>query len=63
MNDDLDRMAQEIIARHDDLYHSGQHCPSEDKDGACAVRTGKPAVLLWTDAGVVYTDAHPFYRR
>ena len=62
MDAGLDRMAADIIAAHNDLYHPGRDCPSEDEDGACAVRTGKPAVLAWTDTGVIYPEAHPFYR-
>lgn len=43
----------EIIYAHNDLYHPGQDCPAEDKDSACAARTGKPVVLTWTAAGII----------
>jgi hypothetical protein len=48
---DLWRLMDEIVAMHNDLYHPGQLCPGEDEDGACHLRTGKPAVLTWTDHG------------
>jgi hypothetical protein len=58
MDAELDRMARDIIAAHNGLYHPGQQGPSEDEDGACVIRTGKPAVLLWTGSGIVRTGAH-----
>lgn len=56
MDADLDRMAADVIAAHNDLYHPGQQCPSEDEDGACAAWTRKPAVLEWTPAGIIYPN-------
>jgi len=53
----LEEQARELIALHNERYHPGQGCLGEDKDGACHLWTGKPAVLMWTDAGPVYTEA------
>ena len=50
------QLMDEIVTMHNDLYHPGPSCPSEDEDGGCSVRTGKPAVSLWTDRGVIYTE-------
>lgn len=52
MTDDLDAMAAEIIAMHNERYHPGQNCPEEDEAVACAARTGKSAVLRGTDHGI-----------
>lgn len=42
-----------VVRLHNEAYHPGQDCPTEDEDGACAIRTEKPVVLTWTDRGVL----------
>jgi hypothetical protein len=51
----LDEEMRELVGMHNDHYHPGTDCPGEDEDGACHLRTGKPAVVMWTGSGPVYT--------
>jgi hypothetical protein len=52
----LDTIARELITTHNDQYHPGQDCPGEDETGGCHLRSGKPAVTLWTDSGPKTTE-------
>jgi len=49
--------AMELIRMHNDDYHPGRDCPGEDEDGACHLRSGKPAVLTWGPNGPICADA------